>query len=527
MPAYERHHKAITDFFRRIKEETREFDFMAPDPTDYKIFKHIVGSNSLQRQVFLAKKFGVSEIALSRTHRKRINERLREFSNDNGITPAIQLYFRAEGKYPGGHFSCCKPTGNGAISTNPEPLAKLTHTLERAAERILRKEPTNSTGFFSHNFKYLAEKFREIDQNLLPLIRDHRHAPIALVAQEFRDLLHRRLEKSGISLEEFDRLIHDQGFQAELMASIPKPSLTVKVSDNIDNLTFICPSGEELAIKSPELLWDCNCEAPHEEEEGDFECPIHSHPLGAEVDSRFASGYVQIEYRGLKFYWRCNQELWPPSIDSFHMIRAMEEDGLFEYPYQSVLDLGSGTGFLGIVAAIFNPYVTHLTLSDWLLTPYLYGAANWVLNSRDHDHITYKGKIGLLTTGLDPTGSYYDVVVCNPPYLPLLKGFDFIGMHSIVAGTDLLTHLIANGKAIGRKVYLQFSHIALPEAEATAKKVGVKLRPVGPEKEVPFRVTVAWSRTDYLEALLKERGLIEKKGTRHRFWHRIQTYVIE
>jgi hypothetical protein len=55
----------------------------------------------------------------------------------------------------------------------------------------------------------------------------------------------------------------------------------------------------------------------------------------------------------------------------------------------------------------------------------------------------------------------------------------------------------------------------------------VKLRPIGKERLVPFRVRVLWERNDYLDVLIKERGLIEKKNSRHRFWHKLQTYVIE
>ena len=135
--------------------------------------------------------------------------------------------------------------------------------------------------------------------------------------------------------------------------------------------------------------------------------------------------------------------------------------------------------------------------------------------------------MSLFTSGLDSLVKPYDVAICNPPYLPLLDGFDEIGLESTVAGTDLLTNVIMRSKTLANRTYLQFSNLSQPEAQVAQKKAGLKLRPVGKERLVPFRVRVLWERSDYLDVLIKERGLIEKKNSRHRFWHKLQTYVIE
>ena len=111
--------------------------------------------------------------------------------------------------------------------------------------------------------------------------------------------------------------------------------------------------------------------------------------------------------------------------------------------------------------------------------------------------------------------------------MPLLKGYEDLGLESTVAGVDLLTHVIENAKALGKKIYLQFSNLARRDAESAAEKAGVNLVPVGRERKVPFRIPFLWDRKDYLHVLEKDRGLIDDKKQRHRYWHRIQTYVLE
>jgi len=379
---------------------------------------------------------------------------------------------------------------------------------------------------WSINFEFLAERFREIDRMLLPLIRDHRHAGKNLVEHAYRGLLSQLLQEKNINLEHIDQGLRDSTERKSFIEGLPKPGLVVEVSEDFSEISYNCCPNETLIVKSPQLLWDCHCDTPSTKQ-SNFKCPIHSRKLGEEVDRRFSTGYVLIRYRDTEFYWRRGQELWPPSIDSFYMIDAMETDGLFKKKYNSVLDIGSGTGFLGIMVACYNPYITEITLSDWLFTPYLYGTVNWFLNRKNRDHISFRANTALFTNGLDSLIKPYDIAICNPPYLPLLEGFDEIGLESTVAGTDLLVEVISKNKSLANRIYLQFSNLSKPEAQIAQEKAGVKLRLIGKERLVPFRVRILWERSDYLDVLIKERGLIENKDSRHRFWHKLQTYVIE
>ena len=405
-------------------------------------------------------------------------------------------------------------------------LIKIAKALNISFDELSGKQRQYKQEDNSVHFEFLAEQFREIDRMLLPLIRDHRHAGQRLIEHAYRGLLSQCLQEREIDLEQINQGLRDPVKRNAFIEGLPRPGLTVDVSEDFDEISYKYPPNEMLTVKSPQLLWDCHCDTPSTKQ-NDFECPIHSQSSGEEVDRRFSNGYVLIRYRDIEFYWRSSQELWPPSVDSFYMMEAMKTDGLFTKKYDSVLDIGSGTGFLGIMTACCNPYITEITLSDWLLTPYLYGTTNWFLNRKSREHIRLKTNTALFTKGLDSLAKPYDIAICNPPYLPLLDGFDEIGLESTVAGTDLLTDIILRNKDLADRIYLQFSSLSEPEAQIAQEKAGLKLRPVGEEKLVPFRMRILWEKADYLEMLIKERGLVEKNNSRHRFWHRLQTYVIE
>lgn len=407
-----------------------------------------------------------------------------------------------------------------------DTLIKIAKAFNMSLDGLQGKQNQVEQEGWAINFELLAEQFREIDRMLLPLIRDHRHANKSLIEHAYLGLLSQSLQGRKIHIEQIDRGMRDLIKRNAFIGGLPKPGLVVEVSEDFGEISYNCNPDGILTVKSPQLLWDCHCDTPSTKQ-NNFKCPIHSHSLGEEVDRRFSTGYVLIRYQGIEFYWRSGQELWPPSIDSFYMIEAMKADGLFTKRYSSVLDIGSGTGFLGIMAASCNPYITEITLSDWLLTPYLYGTANWFLNRNNREHVSFKANTSLFTSGLDLLVKPYDVAICNPPYLPLLDGFDEIGLESTVAGTDLLADVISRSKTLANRTYLQFSSLSKPEAQIAQKKAGVKLKPIGKERLVPFRVRVLWERSDYLDVLIKERGLIEKSNSRHRFWHKLQTYVIE
>jgi methylase of polypeptide subunit release factors len=373
------------------------------------------------------------------------------------------------------------------------------------------------------DFLSIADSFRQIDQSIIPVIHDLT-LPKELVSKAYDDLLETRVQKSGLTLAEIRTLVNDPAWIKNLQFYFSDQSLLIDVEDHFKKLKFIINEGC-ITVDNPALLWDCHCMTPVDRQEL-FRCPIHNNPLGDLVRTRFRGDIVTIRYRGLEFFWRYGSELFPPSCDSFHMINVLEQEGIFDEPMDTCLDIGAGTGFIGICLAAFNKHITRVQLTDWLLTPALYSATNAMRNFDQCKQAKFAVKMQLFTNPLPVTERRYDIVVCNPPYLPLLEKYRSVGWQSAVAGTDLLEHTISAAGNLGKRVYIQLSNLAMPEAVAAQHAAGCNLRPIGKAREVPFRLEIVWEKPEYIKELLK-RGLIYDKSRRHPYWHSIQTYLLE
>jgi len=365
---------------------------------------------------------------------------------------------------------------------------------------------------------------RKADELALPVIRSP-GVPQDRIEEIYMALLGHVLSQKRMPLEPLLESWESEAATRRLRRTVPEPDLDVLVGGEFEKVTFRYGDGE-LVIENPNLLWDCSCQS---RSGGEERCRIHGveDGIGDEITARFSSGLVGIRYRNRTYYWRSSKCLWPPSVDAFSMFLDLIEDGVLNEPHKRILDLGSGTGFLGIAIAAENRHVTRLEFADWLLTPLLYSVVNWRANEGSKKHVAIRAHLGQGISWRDGEKDPFDLVVCNPPYLPLLEGFQDLGGESTVSGTDLLECVIAEGASLGRRVYVQFSDLAYPEAKAAADAHGRNLRRVGGGKWAPFRVRLALEKPEYLNLLVAERDLEVREGQNHRYWHRLQTYCVE
>ena len=383
-------------------------------------------------------------------------------------------------------------------------------------------------------FDTLTKMLREADGRVLKSIRDHDREFFSEeeLAQEHHDLLEISLKSAGLNLPEFLARIQDLRFLERLSQTVI-PQLQIRVGDVAESrfasLEFVHEGKVLISLKNVDLLWPCWCRSKISDEKT---CPIHSHVRGKEVDNRFSNGLVEIHWRGFRFLWKDGREAWPPSVDAFTFINTLEQEGVFQKPADSCLDVGSGTGFLGIIASHLSENTTKIILWDWLLTPALYGQINWYRNRENtllhtnRDYVTACPMIALFSKTVQqawlPAPS--DMVLCNPPYLPIPQKFKKLSFASTTSGTVLLEQVISNSRNLGKDVYLQFSKLAMVEARASAKDAGVRLIPVGRSPTVPCRIRDAINNPAYLEFLKQpRRGL---KFENRRFTHKICAYQV-
>lgn len=391
--------------------------------------------------------------------------------------------------------------------------------------------PEGSSAMRSMAFADLAEYARQVDEELLVAVRDRTFATESNLLAFFASTVTRQRDPYRFSANQVVGFLNEVVHGHVCLQAVPDPDLLVCVSDGFTEVVFRDAHNKTsmVRIASPDLLWDCHCNSPGSQNghrHPPSECPIHGNPYGAHIAELFGNGLVEISFRGLSFLWRNQDQYWPPSVDAFHMVHDLESAHVFDRRHSSVLDIGCGTGFLGMVSAIACRTIVQVGLSEWLLTPLLYSAANFTRN-RERMRPGVAAELRL-TLNVPEVRRPYDLVLCNPPYLPTL-GFKEMEVMQAVAGTELLEKLIRDRATIGRYVYVNFSRIAQPEASQVARALRRRLAPIAQPHMVPFRVPIAFSVPGYMAQLMAEgeRGLRVDPEHRHTFWHEVQTYEVK
>lgn len=301
------------------------------------------------------------------------------------------------------------------------------------------------------------------------------------------------------------------------------PALSVTVADDLERVRFKTEEEADLIVDDPALLWDCNCHgddrsyAAADWETPPTDCPIHGSPDGGAVSEAFASETVRIRHDGVEILWYNSPAVWPPSMDTLRFYHAVDRDLPPRAP-SSVLDIGSGTGFLGLALVAGNQPVKRLVSTDWLLQPTLTTAIN-VANTVQPQwgvETIVKPTFGV-EWAADELSPVPNVCVCNPPYLPAVDEHPSLQYDHTVAGTALLKRVVRHAPDLGSSVYVAFSTLAEPEVESVADDSGrdvVELETV----TTPFRVPPALADDGYRETL-RNRGLRHEPTRRHPYWH--------
>lgn len=383
------------------------------------------------------------------------------------------------------------------------------------------------------DYSVLQEISDTVDKELIKTIRALRFISQEEIATSYENQVNGLLLKEHIEAGRLLSSLRNPSFMRETSQSSIEPSLKILVGDSRSWIRYES-SASTIEIKNPPLLWNCIDKYPRlnpgdAEKREKLSCPIHSNPAGSTIESFMRNSLVRIQYRNIGVHWFESPEFWPPAVDSLYMIDVLESEGVFDQPANRVLDLGCGTGFLGIYAGKRIKGVTHVTFSDWLLTPLLFSAMNWYRNNSPA-YIETEFLLGLNTSWKFHSKSIprFDLVLCNPPYLPLpdINDFRKIGLDSTVAGTELLEHLIKVSTQLGEKVYFVFSDLAQQEAQDAANTAGKRLEPIGKPLPVPFRVVPAFKYPEYIRYLVDKRGLTYSPEQLHPFWHKIGVWTV-
>jgi len=168
-----------------------------------------------------------------------------------------------------------------------------------------------------------------------------------------------------------------------------------------------------------------------------------------------ANGYSEVS---VCTSWKCYKVkvhdcVYEPAEDSLLALEAMYKLYLRGSRYEKIVDLGTGTGILALAAyELFNPDV--LLAID--ISPY--AVRNARCNLPPEAHIVQSNGLGFLNTT-------WDLVVLNPPYLPLepesQRGTcDWWLDVSWSGGGGVMERLIGDSITGGREVLLVYSTLS-------------------------------------------------------------------
>lgn len=314
----------------------------------------------------------------------------------------------------------------------------------------------------------------------------------------------------------------------------PVSDLEINIKSDLSAMMFKFDN-KSITIDEPRLMWPCSCRVP-DKYKTEVSCPIHfsNATLGKVISKKFGSGIVAIHYDDLEIYWFSTSTYWPPSIDAFHFVQILKQFYGSSKTVKNVLDIGAGSGFLGTYLAHINPNVKKVHFSDVFFTPVFASIYNFYRNkSKAKPKTIISNGFSQIKRGSHHDERKYDLIICNPPYLPLLGISGIAGINS-VSGTYLLKEMITKFPKYAHQLLISASDIAKPEIneaiEIAQKKYPSQFRyDVIGEFLVPFRVNTAFHTSGYMEKLFSERSdnLITDPHTNSPFkvWHKIKYYM--
>jgi 16S rRNA G966 N2-methylase RsmD len=243
--------------------------------------------------------------------------------------------------------------------------------------------------------------------------------------------------------------------------------------------------------------------------------------------------------------------IWPPTIDTYLFMRVLSKLGYYESSIKSVVDIGAGSGILGLSFQIFGNGV-DVVFTDVNNNSELWIKANAAANELDPNHIKFHLSRSNDFIRMLKDNKQFDLALLSPPYLPqfMIHGnhniFNKIrSKHNIILeeisietiDTGLLYDVLLNFKMYSTKLIVLYSSIiddVVEEAKAEAqnikenvlfeRKVPLKIKGLVPLNEQELNNWPDKERKLLLD--LKKRGRLfdppENSEDAYPFWHKLK-----
>ncbi len=218
-----------------------------------------------------------------------------------------------------------------------------------------------------------------------------------------------------------------------------------------------------------------------------------------------------VEYDEVAVTWDNNVHhgVWGPSIDTLVIAKALKKIFSQKNKIYSAIEIGCGSGFLSKFILAKNSELETMVIND--INPLaIQCARDNIVDSRAELRVG-RGQELLASRK-------YDLIVCNPPYIPRPDSIE----NNPYEGISLLWHLVHDGAKYlnpGGSMVIGLSNLAdkiifSTEPELTFKTVE--------KMDVPLKVNNVQNNAEWLE-YLQDRNLTKNNHNGYEFWHRIKT----
>jgi SAM-dependent methyltransferase len=224
----------------------------------------------------------------------------------------------------------------------------------------------------------------------------------------------------------------------------------------------------------------------------------------------FESPRRTVSFQGTRFPFeqRRYPGVWGPNIDTLWLCRSLKGRSL--RGVKTALEIGCGSGFIGRFILEHAPGVEQMHLVD--INPHAVQSAR--------DNVVDPRAVVELADGVAyAEGRKFDLVVCNPPYIPRPGS---IGDNAY-EGVDLLAHFITQGKRHlnpGGRIVTMTSSVASSIVDPLLARPGVEWSTLA-SHDVPFKVLNVLNNPGWMAHLRDGNGLRARLHDGYEWWHTI------
>lgn len=238
------------------------------------------------------------------------------------------------------------------------------------------------------------------------------------------------------------------------------------------------------------------------------------------INALFQSGLKITEYKNvsLTFEQAKYPGVWGPSIDTLLFCRAMNKMDMSGI--KNAVEVGSGSGFLSKYVLKNAENLENITLID--LNECAIKCAK--LNFDDKGVLDQRAVFvaGNAIEYLEENKGY-DLVICNPPYIPRPKSID----DNPYEGVGLLVYLIKNARNHlnpGGSLVTNISSLCADIVPGAFAEAGVKPRFLD-KMEVPLKVLNVLNNKKWMRHLFGK-GLRQETRQGHDYWQTINIFEV-